>query len=310
VTISAHATRFAGLPIRDYTPGRGLANPTRVAYRLRHEYDSEEPFDDQLSAFLNDPAAEQVPAVVIGMWGEEMYELKSTHLIDALVAARDRLPNLRGIFLGDIIAEENEISWIQQTDVSPLLKAYPRLEYFQVRGGQGLSLGKLDHAHLKSLVVEAGGLPASVVREVGAANLPALEHLELWLGEENYGGDAKVSDLRPILSGGLFPKLHSLGLRDSMIEDDIAAAVALAPVLQQIKVLDLSLGNLSDKGAEALLASPAVARLDKLDIHHHYVSKELTDRLAALGIELDASDRKKPDDWGDGELHRYIAVAE
>jgi hypothetical protein len=310
VTISAHATRFAGLPIRDYSPGRGLANPARAAYRIRVEYDSEESFEDLFNALVDAPGASELAAIVIGAYSNEMYDDTTAVLVSALVAARDKLPGLKGVFLGDITYEENEISWIKQSDVSPLLKAYPKLEYLQVRGGDGLSLGKLDHAHLKSLVVETGGLPASVVREVGAAKLPALEHLELWLGEDQYGGDAKVDDLRPILSARLFPKLRYLGLRDGAIADDIACAVALAPVLAQVKVLDLSLGNLSDKGAEALLASPAVARLEKLDIHHHYVSKELTDRLAALGIDLEAGDRKKPDDWGDGELHRYIAVAE
>ncbi len=43
---------------------------------------------------------------------------------------------------------------------------------------------------LVALTIESGGLPAAVVREVASAHLPALEHLELWLGEENYGGDA------------------------------------------------------------------------------------------------------------------------
>jgi hypothetical protein len=310
VTISAHATRFAGLPVRDYAPGRGLTSPSRTAYRIRLDYDSEESFDSLFGSLVDSPGANELAAIVIGAWSNEMYDDTTATLVEALVGARDKLSKLKGIFLGDITSEENEISWIKQSDVSPLLAAYPKLEHLQVRGGEGLSLGKLDHAHLKSLVVEAGGLPATVVREVGAARLPALEHLELWLGEDNYGGNTKVDDLRPILSGGLFPRLRSLGLRDSEIADEVAAAAALAPVLRQIKVLDLSLGNLSDVGAEALLASPAVARLEKLDIHYHFVSKELVDRLAALGVEVDASQRQKPDDWGDGELHRYIAVSE
>jgi hypothetical protein len=309
VPIGEHATRFAGLPIRDFSPSRGLANAARVAYRIRVDYDSEEKFDELFAALVDAPGASELAAIVIGAWSSEMYDSTTAVLVEALVAARDKLLSPKGLFLGDITYEENEISWIKQSDVSPLLSAYPHLEYFQVRGGDGLSLGKLDHANLRSLVVETGGLPASVVRQVAAAKLPALEHLELWLGTDEYGGDATVDDLRPILSGRLFPKLRYLGLRDCQKADEVAAAVALAPVLQQIKVLDLSLGTLGDMGAEALLASPAVARLEKLDIHYHFVSKELTDRLSALGIELDASDRQKPDKWDDEE-HRYVAVSE
>jgi hypothetical protein len=108
------------------------------------------------------------------------------------VAARDHLPNLTAIFLGDIIIEENEISWINQSDVSPLFTAYPALEHFRVRGGNGLIVGSIRHERLKSLIIESGGLPAQVVRDVAAATLPALEHLELWLGTEEYGGDAPI----------------------------------------------------------------------------------------------------------------------
>src|SRR5262249_56131328 len=125
-----------------------------------------------------------------------------------------------------------------------LREAYRGLEEFRVRGGNNLSLGTLRHKNLKKLVIETGGLPVSVLREVCAAKLPALEHLELWLGEENYGWDGTVNDLKPLLSGKLFPKLRYLGLRDSIIADEVATAVARAPVLKKIRVLDLSLGNL------------------------------------------------------------------
>jgi hypothetical protein len=127
------------------------------------------------------------------------------------------------------------IRW--QSDVSPLFAAYPQLEDFCVRGAVGLSLGSLKHDRLKSLNIQSGGLGANVIREVAAAELPELEHLELWLGEENYGGNATVADIAPILDGALFPKLKYLGLRDSEIADEIAGAVASAPVVERIRVL-------------------------------------------------------------------------
>jgi hypothetical protein len=162
---------------------------------------------------------------------------------------------------------------------------------------------------LTSLILQSGGLPVDVVREVCSAHLPNLEHLELWLGSDNYGGNATVEDLGPILSGKLFPKLQSLRLRDSEITDEIATAIAAAPVLERIRLLDLSLGTLGDAGAAALLSSPAIAKLEKLDIHHHYCSEDIVARLQALGITVDASEPQQEDEY-DGETYRYAAVTE
>jgi len=80
-------------------------------------------------------------------------------------------------------------------------------------------------------------------------------------------------------------------------------------VVERIRVLDLSLGTLTDEGASALLDSPAIARLEKLDVHHHFCSEEMTAKLQSLGVEVDASEREKPDIYGD-EVWRYVAVGE
>jgi hypothetical protein len=337
MSIYEHMTHFAGQPVIDWEPEAGLTIASGTAYRLGLSWEeaeagqrwtdklaaflsslglrrpaappAEASWTDKLASLLDDPAAGQVTGLVIGPWGSEMWEADSQPVVEALVSARDRLPALTAIFLGDITSEENEISWIVQSDVSPLFAAYPQLEQFGVRGSQHLSLGTLRHARLRSLVVECGGLPARVAREVAAAELPELEHLELWLGEEQYGGDATVADLAPLLSGSLFPNLRCLGLRDAKEADEIAAAVATAPVLERIRVLDLSLGTLSDQGAMALLASPAVARLEKLDIHHHFCSEAMVEKLQELAIEVDASERQKPHEYG-GESSRYVAVGE
>jgi Leucine Rich repeat len=72
--------------------------------------------------------------------------------------------------------------------------------------------------------------------------------------------------LEPILSGALFPRLTSLALRDCEWVDDLAVALSQAPILARIKSLDLSLGNLGDRGAFALAGAPAAARLDSIII--------------------------------------------
>ncbi len=308
MAIYEHTRHFPGTSIANWEPENPIPDPIGSLDRIAVDYDDDDgAWFDKFDAFLSSPAAAETTALAVGMWGEGGEA--STAVVEAIVAARDRLPRLQAIFLGDIVMEEQEMSWIEQSDVSPLFDAFPNLEHLCVRGGNGLSLGSLRHARLRSLVIQTGGLGRTVVAEVAAGQLPNLEHLELWLGDPNYGGDATVADLAPILAGGLFPKLRYLGLRDSAIADEVAAAVASAPVLGQITVLDLSLGVLTDTGAAALLASPALAKLEFLDLHHHFISDGALAPIKALGIRVDVSDRQ-PDDRDGDELYRYVAVSE
>ncbi|MEI8165973.1 MAG: STM4015 family protein [Chloroflexales bacterium] len=307
-----HLTQFAGLTVVDWNPNGGVV-AAGYALRLALSYNTAQAgtqWSDQFVTLLAHPDVAALAGLVVGAWGEMFDQsAEAARVVEALVAARDRLPNLRAIFFGDVISEECEISWIQNTDMSPLLSAYPQLEHFGVRGSNSLSFGALQHLNLRSLTVQSGGLPAGVVRAIAAAELPALEHLELWLGTPNYDGDATVEDLAPILAGDRFPRLRYLGLRNSELADEIAVALANAPVLEQLHVLDLSLGTLGDEGATALLASPATARLEKLDLHHHYCSPAVVAQLAALPLSVDTSEPEAPDIYG-GERHRYVAVSE
>lgn len=308
MSIYEHLTTLAGEPVVDWDPSE--PDPNHTTYRISLSYDDEgAQWTDRFASFLDAMPTERITGLVVGAWEEMFEDGASTTIVEALVVARNRLPNLRALFFGDIISEESEISWIRQTDISPLFDAYPALEYFSVRGAEGLQLGALRHKNLKSLVIQSGGLGAAVTRAAIKADLPALEHLELWLGTPDYGGDTTIADLEPLLSGSRFPRLRYLGLRDSEIADQIAAAVAQAPILERIRMLDLSLGTLSDEGAAALLSSPLVSRLEKLDLHHHFCTDETVARLQQLGIEIDVSEQEEPDEHG-GEVWRYVSVSE
>lgn len=311
--IYEHETEFAGKPVIEWEPGTLHNDPGFNAYRIGISYkesDRGKSWEQKFNAFLAVPGSREVEALVVGMFDNLVEGPSGSHAaVAALAAAADRLPSLRAIFLGDITGEENEISWIEQSDVSPLFNAYPQLEHFRVRGGNGLRFGTLRHERLKSLIIESGGLDASVVRDITSSHLPALEHLELWLGDEEYGANAEIVDLAPLFTGKLFPELSYLGLRDSELSDAIAVTVAHSAVIEKLRVLDLSLGTLSDNGAAALLSSPAAARLELLDIHHHFCSEEMIDKLREAGIRVDSGDPQEADDDGD-ESYRYVAVGE
>jgi hypothetical protein len=308
MTIPKHADRFAGRPVRSFRPGD---KPTRAkcVFRLALQYEDEWGFPELLDQFLTRYGGPRLTALVIGAWHHQQMVDSSAEVVEALVAAADRMPNLRALFFGDIPYQECEISWIRHGDVSPLLPAFPNLEEFRIRGASDLTFGAIRHPNLKSFAIESGGLPAALLDEVWEAELPGLEHLELWLGEENYGGIRSTAPLRKLLGGKRFPRLKYLGLRDSAVADAVAAAVAKSPLLGRLRELDLSLGNIGDKGAKALLAAPAVRKLKRLDLHHHYISDPVLRELKKLKLELDVSGRAKAD-WDDDEEYRYISVSE
>ncbi|MFJ2950941.1 STM4015 family protein [Streptomyces sp. NPDC087226] len=318
MTIGGHLEELYGLPVFPFAEGTGPATPPEpgsVAWRLAGgTYDDDTGWAEGFARFCAEVDTTRVRALVVGMW-DDAYDSGPTDVIEALLAARDRLPALRSLFLGDIVFEECEISWIHQTDVTGLLAGFPALEEFGVRGGQGLVFPALRHDRLRKLVVETGGLPAEVVRGVAASELPALEHLDLWLGTSWYGADSEVTDLEPILSGARLPRLRHLALRNSEIQDEVAAAVASAPVVARLEVLDLSMGTLGDEGATALLGGQPLTHLKRLDLHHNYLSEPLRQRIrdtlepAGVEVDLDEDDADRDEDE-DGTVHRFVAVGE
>jgi hypothetical protein len=335
--ISEHEKSFGGWPVRDWPAGAfdwdaftteeagleegesptiklpPLRNPAKTAFRISLDYEEADAglqWADKFRHFVTLPGVEKVAGIVVGAWSPDDSSTASTAVVKQIVKAAKKLRGLRTIFVGDITSEETEISWITQSDVGALLDAFPALEHFGVRGGEKLKLDVDGHANLKSLVIEAGGLPRRVLHQVFQADFPRLEHLELWLGTPDYGGDTTVEDLAPLLDGKRFPRLQYLGLRNSEIADEVASVMASAPALKKLKTLDLSLGTLGDEGARALLASKTVPKLERLDLHHHYCSPDVVKRLKKLGPKVDVSDVQEPDDWGDGQLHRYVSVGE
>jgi hypothetical protein len=318
MTINEHLTTFAGLRVCDfqhehegdtardhYSGEEEPGSPGEAAWRVGSWFEGP-PFDDLFTAFLERVETAEVTHLIIGYWGAE-YDDEAIDPVPLLAGAADRLPNLRALFLGDIVMEQSEISWIEQSDITPLFSAFPGLEHLGVRGGGGLALEPFRAPALRTLRFETGGLPAGVVRAVGAGELPVLEHLDLWLGTANYGGDATVDDLAPILGGERLPSLRHLGLEDSEIQDEVAAAVAGAPVVARLESLSLAMGALTDLGAESLLSGQPLTHLKRLDLHHHFLTDPVMERLRAAlpEVEVDLGDQQRSDrDW------RYVAVAE
>ncbi|MEU0988717.1 STM4015 family protein [Streptomyces sp. NPDC005953] len=318
MTISSHLHELHGLPVFDFPTASAqakteLPSVASVAWRVSAEYDGEE-WEDAFARFVAAVDTTGVRALVVGLWNEA-YDRGPEKIISTLTESADDFPALRALFLGDITYDECEISWIQQGEVASLPEAFPELVEFGVRGGSGLQFSKIRHAKLQSLVVESGGLPVGVVRGIADSDLPALESLDIWLGSSWYGADTAVADLEPFFAGSRLPNLGYLALRNSDIQDQIATAFAGAPVVARLHTLDLSMGTLGDEGAEALLNGQPLTHLRRLDLHHHFLSAPMVERLEATFAGTDVSIDLSEAELGETEAdedndHRYTSVAE
>ncbi|WP_431908662.1 STM4015 family protein [Micromonospora carbonacea] len=308
---SSHLSSFAGLPVLPFTPGMKLPDdPSAVAWRLEVEDFEAEPeeFAALVTGLRDEVPADAVRALVIGEWGSA-YERALP--VELLVESARHWPALRAVFLADLVSEQCEISWLTHGDITGLLTACPSLEVLWVRGATELHLTPVRHTGLRELAFQTGGLPGAVVRAVGGCDLPALERLELWLGRSDYGGDTTTDDLAEILAGTRLPALRHLAVSNAEDADRVAAAVAAAPVLDRLEVLDLSKGVLTDAGVEALLAGRPLTHLRRLDLHHHFLSEEAAARVVAAlpGVEVDLSEPQKADVYN-GREYRFTAVGE
>lgn len=248
---------------------------------------------------LKDPDFPELTELIIGDWGGA-YEEDCQPVIDGIVANAERFSHIEKLFIGDMDFEECEVSWIMQGNYSRLWAAMPQLKSLTIKGSLELELGEICHEGLESLEIICGGLPSEVIRSIQNAKLPNLKRLLLYIGVEDYGFDGSPDTIKEFLEKAKFPKLSYLGLTDSEIQDEVAKAVLESKFVDQLHTLDLSMGTLTDKGGALLLEKiPTLPNLKKLDLHFHYMTEEMEEKLKALSVEVDVAERNKPDRWGE-----------
>ena len=308
MTISEYTKVYRGKRVVDFKMGD---SPTTgdIAYRLAQEYDSSESQSELLEDFFSKVGPESIETLIVGPWSEASSD-SPQGFIDGLIERRAQLGGLKALFVGDMTYEDCEISWIIQSSYNELLAAFPGLESLRVRGSTDLKLQPFVHANLQELAIECGGLPSQLVEAIAASTLPALRHLELWLGDDGYGFDGDVDTYRRLLAAIGPERLRHLGLRNAMISDDLAQWLAAEPWLGSLHTLDLSLGTIGDIGARALLASPNLGGIERIDLSHHYISAEVQQQLRALPCAVILDDPKLDDPEQEDDGDRYVAVAE
>lgn len=302
MTVNEYSEEFYGRRVVEFFTG-DEATQKDVVYRLTQENEDEQSQRELLEEFLRTMGPQHLEALILGPWSEAATGTPPNGYLDALVELR--LPNLKALFVGDMTSEDSEISWINQVNYARLIEAYPRLEVLRIRGSTELSLPATEYPALRELAIECGGLPNYVVESIRDSKLPALRKLELWLGSEGYGFDGDLATYEELLAKIDPRRLEYLGLRDSEIADQLAVFLAKQEWLGSLHTLDLSMGTLSDEGAQALLASPYLKGLKVLNLTYHYISPALVKKLKALPLTVHIGEAQE----GDGD-DRYVQVGE
>jgi hypothetical protein len=218
---------------------------------------------------------------------------------------------IKALFIGDGEYREYMKTRLSLGDIIPILYAYPQLEVLQVHAclwDNSEVLKQLKHENLKTLIIETTNISNEAISQINKLILPALEYLELWFGRGcEHSVNQVIDSLLSILSGGSSPNLTYLGLRSSEYADEIAFYVTESLIIESLKVLDLSMGNLTDKGVEFLLNSSAVDKLHTLNISHNCISSAMIEKISQLNCQVIAEPQ------GDIEPYfgyRYCAIYE
>ncbi|MEH1895557.1 MAG: HEAT repeat domain-containing protein [Nostoc sp.] len=237
-----------------FNSNTGITNPSETAYIVNIE---------QLKLLLQDPQVSQIEALICHLSGYDCYYEVSQDFysyVDTLFEARQQLTNLNALFIGDCRDNHYKKSYIGVGDITLILEACPNLEVLHIRGCcNELECEKLQHNNLKTLIVETANISDVPIYRLCSLNLPALEYFELWMGRPSeHSSDNTIDSLKPILFSESFPNLSYLGLHSDYadaIADAIAQSTFMAesPIFATLEVLDLSMGNLTDTGLNALI---------------------------------------------------------
>jgi hypothetical protein len=226
-------------------------------------------------------------------------------VVATIVNNYQNLPHLKGLELGCCYGYERERyinrSPIVLSNCYPLLATFPNLEVLHVRGWlqpdvvlfqpqpqasssdrenaiAGSEIEDMKHDNLKTLIVKVNKIEVSHLTQICSLRCDWLEYLEIWL-RGDLDAEAMLQSLAPVLSGKSFPRLTCLRLPFCQNGNALAEAIARSPLANRLRVLDLSLGNLSDRGLSALKSSWAIHNLHTLDIGHTEVSAKMASAM-------------------------------
>jgi len=282
---------------------RGFFRTVRLA---NDDWDHDPGTADLVREFFALPSAKFVDDVRISVLEWEQCPEQTKTALTTL--GKQVGPQIRTLVIGPDDSEgiDNDHFWIG--DISFAWKLFPNLRSLTIHSST-FKLGKIALPELRELAIETCNLTRGDLRTISAARWPELEKLILWFGSE-YRSDCTIRDLKSLLEGKQFPRLRHLGLMNCELTDEICEALPRAPILRQLRTLDLSMGCMGEAGVKALVKhADAFAHLERLVVDDNFLGSADIAALKVLGPKLSAKLQKDVDD-STNEAIRYVSVGE
>jgi uncharacterized protein (TIGR02996 family) len=199
-----------------------------------------------------------------------------------------------------------DISWTYLNTLEPAYARVPDLEHLEIILGH-MDLGNINLPNLRHFEVWTGGFTGDNMKSVLGAKWPKLETLLLRFGgSEDYGGTCTVDDVLPLLDGKTIPNVKHLALANSPFINDLIPHLVKSPLLKQLSTLDLSLGEMTDDGANLIVThADAFRHLTKLDVHRNYLTLDVCTALRGVVKDTEIGGQEDP-----GEDYRYCQIGE
>jgi hypothetical protein len=235
-------------------------------------------------------------------------EVSEANTLEDLIAVLGEVApaTVRKLTLGDNV---DQISWYHVGNLAPIWPRVPHLRVLEIESGS-FDVGTMSLPALERAVFITGGLSSGCGRDIATAEMPAIQHLEIYYGDANYGGSCTISDVEPLLSRTDLPHLKWLGLKNSQFANDIAQAVIGAPLVAGLTTLDLSHGAMTDEGARILSDGRAkLAHLECLDLTRNFLTDAGKALVAGICRKVVVESQEQPYDRG-GELRYFVSIAE
>lgn len=202
-----------------------------------------------------------------------------------------------------------------------ITKAFPNLETLWLHSGEQswrggketFGIGGLDLPKLRQLTIETCAMSRKRMKALTGANLPNVVRLEIWFGDPDRDGTAKIADIAPVWDGKLFPKVRWLGLCNCALVLDIVRLLPSSKLAKQLVTLDLSRGTFGDEEARELAeAAGQFPALEFLNVNRSWLSSAgvKTLKKAFPRVQISAKDQDElldPEEYGSD---RYVSVGE
>lgn len=262
---------------------------------------------DILREVIQSPAARLLSDVAVGALEARDHTGGPSTCQEAITVLTSQSLPLKRLHLGAFDpSDQAKLARWTVGELSSILEAFPRLQDLHVQGVDAyFSEDAPAHQSLRKLRMETLDLAIEGLDPLIFGKFPSLESLALWCGNDGAGIGGML-----MMLGQATPNLRELSLRNSENTDQLVAGLTHSPIAPGLEVLDLSVGNLSDLGAGALVdMADNLGQLKMLDLRDCELSPEAATAIQARfgpKVRLGGNQRQADGEWNEGDTRQRL----